>query len=321
MEIEQIDILLGRHFANETTAAEELELAQWINDHKEEYLLLKTLIADTEQEEPQQVFSVDGAWEKVEPKTSGNEAKKVKLKSNGFGFWYAAAAILIIACGASIFYLYTPITTSTKFGEVKTIKLNDGSLITLNTGSSITYPRIFWSKRNVTLNGEAFFEVKHNADKPFTVTAGKLFVNVLGTSFLVKNNKKEQSVFVESGKVAVKETTTGRSLVLNYGQRAYFNGSKLLKGTFKDDNYLAWKTGILSFENTPLPEVFKMLETHYVVNIKVEKGSGSTCMVTSKFEKESLNEVLKELSLIFGFRYQITGNQVVLSEIRCESDE
>src|SRR5699024_4703253 len=118
---------------------------------------------------------------------------------------YAAAAIFL-CCAIGITYLFSPQTVTATNGETRTVQLSDLTSITLNSGSTITYPRWFgWWERTVTLQGEAFFEVTTTGE-PFKVLTRNALVTVMGTRFNVrspaKNTKARTTVFLEEGKVS-----------------------------------------------------------------------------------------------------------------------
>ncbi|SHE48985.1 FecR family protein [Pedobacter caeni] len=325
METEQINSLLAKHFAKETNTEEELILLDWIKSNPEEYLSLKILWADSHVSGHQQLFSSDQAWRKVsrqinfeaQPDVSEGQSYVSLVKSKKTSYWLAAASIVLIISAALFFYTTSAVTITTQLAEIKNITLSDGSTVTLNENSTLSYPRYFLSKRNIELDGEAFFEVKHDVKKPFVVHTKQFLVNVLGTSFLVNSSEKNRFVNVKSGKVAVKDKISNTQLVLLAGQGARLQSGTLQMERLNNENYLAWKTKELNFTDSPLKEVFSTLENYYHVRITPDNTGSLNCKVTSKFKNETLADVLKELQLLFGFNYKITDNQVSISAITC----
>lgn len=318
METEQINNLLAKHFAKETSAEEELIVREWIKKNPEEYLSMKVLWADSSVVPERQLFALETAWHKVEDKIGARNAPASSLKRYGkINYWIAAAAMLLITGTSIFFYITSLVTVTTQSNQVKNITLSDGTSIALNGNSTISYPRYFISKRDVNLDGEAFFDVEHDAKKPFVVHTKQLLVTVLGTSFLVNSSEKGMGVKVKTGKVAVKDELSKRRLVLLPGEGAQFVSGFLQKEILKNENYLAWKTKELVFKDIPLNEVFSTLENYYRVSIVTKGADSYTCKVTTQFKNESLDDVLKELSLLFGFNYQIKENKVSISGIMC----
>ena len=318
METEEINSLLAKHFAKETDSAEELIVLEWIKSNPEEYLSLKILWADSHVAPHQQLFSPDKTWEKVAGQIGFDEQSSLPLvKRKKTSYWLAAASIIAIISIALFFYATSSVTLSTQLAEVKNITLSDGTLVTLNENSSLSYPRYFFSKRNIELEGEAFFEVKHDAERPFKVQTKQFLVNVLGTSFLVKSLENTITVNVKSGKVAVKNRLSKDQLTLLGGEGAQLVSGTLQKQTLRDENYLAWKTKELSFTDIPLGEVFRTLENYYHVRITTDGTNPLNCKVTTKFKNETLEDVLKELELLFGFNHKTKDNTVSISAITC----
>lgn len=317
MDTEQINILLARHFANETTKEQEQVLEKWIANHREEYVALKILWADTHEVSNPQLFPVDKAWEKtmqqIRPAVPGKERKWGK-QSN---YWIAAASVILVMVSGLLYYFNSSVTVNTMAKEIKKVSLNDGSVVTLNSSSGITYPRYFSANREIVLTGEAYFEVKRDVNHPFRVKSNRLLVQVLGTTFLVKNSGKVQHVLVNSGKVAVKDEQSGQSTVLTANQAVSVSDGAILKEP-ANENDLAWKSGKLNFKDVPLQQVFTALEDYYHISIVVENDYEGSCLLTSEFNRQPLNNVFEELSRIFGFTYKISGKKVTVSGITCE---
>jgi transmembrane sensor len=279
---------------------------------------LKILWADSHVAPHQQLFFADKTWGKVASQISFGEQSSLPLvKRRKTSYWLAAASIIAIISIALFFYATSSITLSTQLAEIKNITLSDGTLVTLNENSRLRYPRYFLSKRNIELEGEAFFEVKHDAERPFKVQTKQFLVNVLGTSFLVKSLENTITVNVKSGKVAVKNRLSKDQLTLLGGEGARLVSGALQKQPLRDENYLAWKTKELSFTDIPLGEVFRTLENYYHVRITTDGTNPLNCKVTTKFKNETLEAVLKELELLFGFSHKTKDNTVSISAITC----
>lgn len=154
------------------------------------------------------------------------------------------------------------------------VTLADGTLVWLNTASSLKYPTAFTgSERTIALTGEAYFEVKHDAGKPFTVRTKDLTVNVLGTGFNVSAYEDDEF----SNVVLVKG-----SVALNANGPAGMPATKLIPGnmaslktgagriavtTVKTDEYVSWKEGYLIFRQAPLVQIVKRISRYYDVHI------------------------------------------------------
>jgi ferric-dicitrate binding protein FerR (iron transport regulator) len=204
------------------------------------------------------------------------------------------------------------ITVYTPAGRLKTLILPDGSKVSLNAASKISFPSRFTSEnRKVTLVGEAYFDVVHDPQKPFLIYTGKVKTQVLGTSFNVKayTNEPKITVAVITGKVGV---MAGRlSVLLTPNQIADYNAKdgKLLKGTISDASALkAWTNGQLVFRNQPFNEITRTLTRRYNTNIIIQNDRVAGAILNARFDKnESLETVIGVLCTYVGARYKHEG--------------
>ncbi len=184
------------------------------------------------------------------------------------------------------------------------VVLPDGSLVWLNAESTIRFQVPFPKDiRNVDLMGEAFFKVTKNPQKPFIVQSGNVGVKVLGTSFNYKAFQEDKNIEVvlEEGKIALSLNTNSgvKETILNPGDRAVIeksSGQSTISNQ-KINKYIAWHTGKLVFENTPMSEVALMLERWYGVDVVIEDSGILNYRFTTTFENESLFQVIELLGL------------------------
>lgn len=204
---------------------------------------------------------------------------------------------------------------------VKTITLPDGTLVSLNSNTLLKYPKRFGKNtREVIIEGEAFFEVKPNKDKPFIIHAGNAQIKVLGTSFNVcaYPNAKLVEVIVKTGKVQVSNTTAvtkqNNELILTPGDKGtlVFSSNALLKTTNQDPNFLAWKTHDLIFRATSLGEVISNLEKVYKVNIRLDDPKLNGLLLTAHFNDYSLDFILTVIETTFQMETQKVNGQYIL---------
>ncbi|TXK33865.1 DUF4974 domain-containing protein [Pontibacter qinzhouensis] len=200
------------------------------------------------------------------------------------------------------------------------LTLPDGSKVYLNEGARLTYSKAFTGdKREVQLQGEAFFEVAKDAEKPFEVTAGAVVTQVLGTSFNINAPATDTvAVTVVTGRVAVFAAENEREkLLLTPGESSTYQGGNLAKATTADLNVLAWKTRTLTFRNTPLPEVLQALSKHYHVSLQLGSEELKKCDLTSTFERQSLEEVLEEIALVLPVTIDRKADNILISGKGC----
>lgn len=207
-------------------------------------------------------------------------------------------------------YKENPASQQTRF------MLPDGSVVWLNSKSSLRYARDF-TPRTVTLNGEAFFQVKENPQRPFTVTAGNLSTTVLGTSFNVAAYPEVDAIEVAlvTGKVSVHETNTGEALgVLAPGMGMCYEkrDAKVTCQPFDSRFVLAWKDGILAFEGDSFSEFTRKLSQWYGVDIQVEGHVPNHWQIRGRFDHESLSSVLHAVSFNKQFTYSLHEKMLTL---------
>lgn len=163
-------------------------------------------------------------------------------------------------------------------GSRTVVQLADGSTVHLNYGSFIKYPRIFRGNvREISLSGEAYINVAHNPEKPFTVKTGKVNVTALGTEFNVRAYPDEKTIATTliTGKVRIDKAFPGADPVplgsLVPGQHIRYNTETGNVESHKGrvDSYIAWKDGKLVFDNTPITEVTLELSRKFNVDIEV----------------------------------------------------
>ena len=276
-------------------------------------------------------YNGDSAWENIKTKIhqhdSSGQTKVLKLLSSPF-FRTAAAvlfAAILLVSGYGIFH--TPPATvemleiSATNRVLNTFSLSDGTLVTLNTDTKLKYPKKFNQKnREVSIEGEAFFEVKPNKNKPFIIHAGKAEIKVIGTSFNVSAypETKLVEVIVETGQVQVLNKTTEtkqtNELILVPGDKGtlVYSSNSLLKTTNQDPNFLAWKTHHLIFKATSLFEVIGNLEKVYKVNIRLADPKLNGLLLTAQFNDYPLDFILKVIESTFKIEVQNMNGQYIL---------
>lgn len=268
----------------------------------------------------QEIFARILASNSRETVVAGNRNER-KIMWN----WLSAAAAAMFVILAS--FLLSNILTSansldlvevvTEIGEQKLVTLPDGSTVRLDDLSKISYPVEFTEDaRVVTLEGKAFFDIESDVDRPFSVFANEIEVNVLGTAFGVRayNDDHEIAVLVESGSVRVVETsggineidklTPGEQITVDRETRVY-RFSRIAR---EDTN--AWKDGRLVFHDEPFGDVLRAVERRYNVKIDVADQSVYSQRITFKQNGDVLEDVLKILSLVVGLEFEIVGNRV-----------
>lgn len=194
-------------------------------------------------------------------------------------------------------------------GQNAQLTLADGSKVWLNAGSTLNFPTHFvGGKRRVTLEGEGFFEVKANKEKPFIVSTSVYDIKALGTSFNVNayRQSKEFETALLTGKVEISDRVTDRVISLSPHNRAVFVNNSLSILPIQNADYFLWREGIIYFDE-PLTEVLKKLELYFDVNIQVNNKSilQNKRHCTGKFRtRDGLDHILEVLQLTSHFTYK-----------------
>lgn len=232
------------------------------------------------------------------------------------------AAILLLAWGGSSLYHSTTEDTAYQSlyvpaGQRAELTLPDGTNVWVNAQSKIKYPLRFGKdKRTVELDGEAFFDVTKNKDKPFCVKTKNISVQVLGTQFDLKAyaNRPIAEVFLLKGKVALYDATRQKKVEMRPNEYVSYKDGQFEKGSIKDQNYFKWRMGIISFNNKSVGEILKDIELYYDIRIDVKKKKLLKEHYTGKFRtKDGIEQVLNILQIEHNFTYSIDKDKNILT--------
>jgi transmembrane sensor len=203
-------------------------------------------------------------------------------------------------------------------GEKLRLRLPDGSHVVLNAESKIVYFSDFGKdERKLELEGEAFFDVKHDASKPFIIKTGTLETTVLGTSFNVQAYREEGEIKVAvlTGKVRVRpmtERTKGEETILTSSEMVTYqkDDGTIRKEQVEIKNRVAWKDNTLLLKNASFEEIRSTIERWYSVTFVVENGLDVTEEFSAKFENAPLQKVLDALNYTSRFQYELIKDKV-----------
>jgi transmembrane sensor len=202
------------------------------------------------------------------------------------------------------------------------LQLPDGTTVVLHGHSTLTYDENFNNKkREVTLIGEAYFDVKHNPNVPFVIHSGKLKTTVLGTSFNIKAwpEQKDIIVSVTRGKVKV-ENENKLVAILTQDKQVVYNVESDNADQHKVESELSisWIQSDMTFDNMSFENLAEHLSKRYNLDIIFQNEELKNCSFTGRFTgTESFDEVMKILSATSNTTYSVTGNQVVISGEKC----
>ena len=320
---DNIYILIHKKLKGEDLNSEELkEFKYWHRTNEKDFLQMQINWDALGKLKPKLSLNTETTWDEILIKAN-NKGGKVK-KFNFHTFLKLAAAILLIGLVTYVLVDLNKyqVITSDEVGN-KAYLLPDASSVWLNDNSKIKFVKGFASSgREVSLEGEAFFEVKRDISKPFSVLSSSIKVEVLGTKFnlLANSNKPMVELMLVEGKVSFENTENKEKLILLPGERLIFNRetSSATKIQNKDLNTMAWKEQKLVFRNTPIQNVIEDLERYFKQNITVKNDKLFNCSFTSTFDNPELEEVLEILKYTMNLKISRQDDSIEISGTGCK---
>jgi ferric-dicitrate binding protein FerR (iron transport regulator) len=302
------------------------EVMQWASENEENKSILedyRKIFELTGETYEKAYFDKERAWNKLKNRIEGDvEVPEQKIKVvNSYQFVLRiAASIAIIFIG---YFAYVNLVgfekTITSNGSLVVHELPDGSKVWLDDGAEIEYHSNF-QQRLVNMTGRVYFDVVKNGE-PFTVESAQSKVQVLGTEFVLNENKNETVLVVVSGKVAFSSSIgTGEKVLLSKNEKAVLNSgeSKPVKKKIDiDPNDLSWKTRTLSFEDSRIEYVLDKIGQHYKVKIKVDPVTVQDCYFSGEFENISLQEVRDILNYSLGLEFKADEDDIIVLTSGC----
>ncbi|SDF18101.1 FecR family protein [Pricia antarctica] len=208
------------------------------------------------------------------------------------------------------------------YGQIFRLKLSDGTLVWLNAGSKLRFPQGFVDadkNRMVYLEGEAFFDVAKNSDRPFIVNTQEVDVKVLGTKFNISSYETDDHIATTlvEGSVGVYETRipeNGIRLIPSFQANYDKFGNSFTKAKVDTDIYTAWLQDRLVIDNLNFPEILVRLERKYSVKFVNKAESLNDEIYKGEFMDEDIESVLKTIALSTPFSYEINQNVITITK-------
>lgn len=330
---------LGRYLAGESTPAEAEEVRRQLAENPDEAALILKLDEAIARHARQSVASdidVDAALKAVKSRQMIARVEPLRARSRKTfaptstshwrlpGILALAAGILVLisvtlwprlrdraapAVAAQVF--------STGIGERDSVLLTDSSVVILGPRSELRVDAGFGdSRRAVALQGEAYFNVRHDDARPFVVRAGRAVIRDVGTVFTVRNdNQGRTRVVVTEGAVLMQSTadTSAQGVILHPGDVGTLSRDSSVvaqRGQATPDD-LAWTRGELVFREAPLSEVGEALARWYGVTLRFPDTSTARRRFSGDFRGESLESVVRTIALSFGANIERRGDTVI----------
>lgn len=278
--------------------------------------ILNKLIASTRS--PRGRFSAAASYPQLEKKLKFHHHRLYPVRT-----FAAAAAVVLLCLSVWTAYLYmqpVSIQTVTTLAETRTILLPDGTSVTLNHYSSLSYPKQFKSdNREVELSGEAYFEVSKNKKHPFIVQTETIDVQVLGTHFNVDAypDNPDVKTTLLTGSVAVSNKNNSVHMVLKPNEVAIYNKveQKLTCKVLENaGDEISWRHGEFIFDDLPLQEIARELSNSFGTTIHITDSTLRNYRVTARFRNgEDLETILSVLHNAGYFNYSRNTQQITIT--------
>ncbi len=320
MEKKSSDInhLLLKFVFRQSSSSEDQEIERWLASNKSNSLLLEKLVRA-------KANLGDETSLKVENKIAKPKIHKLrKFTRHILRFAAVFIGVSMISYGVYSFLEYRNQqwkSINVAKGNTRQIVLKDGTKVYLAPDTKLSYPNKFPdTERAVKLNGQAYFDVAHDEDRPFKVHTSHTLIEVLGTKFNVKayQNEALTTTVLEKGKVKIcyksdKGEAIGNS-ILQANQKSEFAHQNLqftvTNADMNDD--LAWRNNRLFFKNESFREIANEMERHYNIKIVFENEQLGTQRFSGEFQNESIDAVLETFKEWMDFNYRINKNVVYI---------
>lgn len=302
--------LLNKYLAGEGTREEEQLLISYYGLFQDDPEVLDLLSEDKKEELKGQIQSA--IWRRISDNAEGEG--RVRF-INRWQVGVAASVAIVLSVSLLLFFSNRHDKKEPVAMQAPSLKENhllclpDGSTVVLSPGSKLDYPSSFdgLAKREVYLEGQAFFDIKHNVSRPFIVHTGKLETKVLGTSFNIKAMPGDVNIVVtvKSGKVSISDQQKTMGIIVPDEQIIYNRqDARSIRKTVDADSFLDWKRQDLFVNNLTVSEVVSLLEQLFSVKIIVTDPVIGTKRFTATLPKdESLEQALKSICEFNGALY------------------
>ncbi len=337
--------LLTKYLAGESSQEEARRVEEWAAAHPKNNAKLQELAEvwslSAKTNLPAHLFNADVDWAVLQNRIE-DDYHHTKMRSGKRGgvfgiktVWSAVvrvAAIFVLAGLAGLYIYKANYVPKNEDAAALTLKeivmpkgkrggvtLSDGTRVFLNADSKLLLPEVFSDNmRKVELEGEAYFDVTKNPNKPFIIKTKGAVVQVLGTSFVIRSYAEDETVqtVVEHGVVSLRSESKPieEAVILTQGKLGRLNlkNNRLVTEEVENLNeYISWKDGFLVFNNATMKEVAKSLERKYDVRITFDSNQIKDLRLTAEFKTKAMDYVLKTISASLDLDYKINEKRII----------
>ncbi len=308
MDKARLTFLFHRYVENTCTEEEKAEFLRYVRDPHNE-VLVKALMGILWKEITPQQITVDRSEEILATILGKHKSAFPVAERAGFPWLSVAASLLLMAVFAAGFIYYSGLEQSGPSAETSVkspipdsrfVKLADGSSVVLNKGSKLEYPDVFDdSVREVSLVGEGYFEIAHDAKRPFIVYTGKVRTTVLGTAFNIRAYPDQSDITVTVTRGKVKVSNNEKVLgIINPDQQITINTAQASAEQQAIDSHAvtAWMERDVFFDDVTIGQALEQLEKRFNIKVALENGDISGCRFTATFvQGEDIGQILRIL--------------------------
>ncbi len=332
-----MDHLIEKYINNSLTQEELDRLEVWLQSDTKNRIAFENIVAHLRHNDREFESARKRIYERIVSENPASAPVTIVDRSHRTRFLYlkiAAAIVVTLAASVLVFrYINQPLKSpavaenlsrsyiekETAYGQQLAFTLPDGSLVKLNAGSRLVFPKAFSPEtRKVELFGEAFFDVEPDAEKPFIISAKGVNIRVLGTSFNIRSYEEDAhtSVAVRSGVVRVTSLDGSQEIMLRENDLANYsnNTNILIRDIITDrDLVFGWINRELVLKDHTIDQILKQLSRWYGVEFELKGNSlDNTRKFTTKYKDPSLKSVMESLSYVYEFKYEINERKVTI---------
>ena len=314
-----IDLLIVRRLANSLTQEEEGVLMAFTSESPFNSKYVESF------EDAWKSSSKSGLFYKIDTRKDWEGVRnrmgfgRREIKSLRSRLLRVAAVIVpaFILISSLVAYYYLPgfgrLTAFDAHQSKELVNLPDGSEVTLKKASRLIVVKgLKGNERKVKLKGEAYFEVEKDSNHPFLISISGAKIEVVGTAFNLENEGRKVIINVTDG--IVRFSGKHNEILVHKGEKAVFDGKKIAKSKIVNNNFLAWKTGLLNFNNADINEIMKVVVDCYDEISGYKISAKSDIKITTSFNNQPIKEVVEELQIHFNKKIVLHDGILIISD-------
>jgi transmembrane sensor len=320
---EDIEKLIIKALQGNILPEEHAELERWLAEDDTNLKLYNEFVSVWKQSvngSQPLITDSDVEWARLEKTIDASEPVTEKTYYLAWTFRAAAAIAFVLLCA----YLYNTrfsaeeYVTFTSNNDTLAVQLPDGSRVTLNHNTKLSYHPGFKTNRSIQLKGEAFFSVAKDADHPFVIETDRATVRVVGTSFNVNAQSNETRLAVLTGVVELSTPDITNPRRFTAGEGGIASASGIINSD--DLNALAWKNRTLVFKDTPLRSVVDAMEKYFDKDLQIADNLAN-CRLTAEFENPTFDEVVGVVRDALALDVKVDGERYIFNGEGCEASQ